>query len=56
MPDDIEETESGIIVSSGVVSSGVVLDGASMTILPFGTAEEEEIQSERRCGFGSTGK
>lgn len=45
MPDDIEETESGIIVSSGVVSSGVVLDGASMTILPFGTAESATVNS-----------
>ncbi len=46
MPDDIEQTESGIIVSSGVVSSGVVLDdGASMTILPFGTAESTTVNS-----------
>lgn len=45
MPDDIEQTEAEIIVSSGVVSSGVVLDGASMTILPYGTAESTTVNS-----------
>lgn len=45
MPDDIEQTEAEIIVSSGVVSSGVVLDGASMTILPSGTAESTTVNS-----------
>ena len=45
MPDDIEQTEGEIIVSSGVVSSGVVLDGASMTILPYGTAESATVNA-----------
>ena len=45
MPDDIEQTEAEIIVSSGVISSGVVLDGASMTILPYGTAESATVNS-----------
>ena len=46
MPDDIEQPESAIIVSGGVVSSGVVLDnGATMTILPSGTAESTTVNS-----------
>lgn len=46
MPDDSEQTESEIIVPGGVVSSGVVLDdGASMTILPYGTAESATVNS-----------